>query len=257
MDRIEELETALTITSATADTLRVEDARRLTGPGLLWDRPGAVIDLFFEDFDPDRVTGLWQKHARHVLDALGWPDEAVTARQFQGGVNLAISAPMDQLYSSIFAAQTAWHFCAAELLDQMPGDFEMMVADVKAVMAKEANPALIALIDAAKGHGVDILCDDDEISVGHGTGSQVWPADALPDPDQVDWSARHDVPIAFVTGTNGKTTTTRLCAAIARAAGKTAGLTSTDFVRVGEDILDRGDYSGPGGARMLLRDPRL
>ncbi|MEM7091279.1 MAG: Mur ligase family protein, partial [Pseudomonadota bacterium] len=39
--------------------------------------------------------------------------------------------------------------------------------------------------------------------------------------------------------------------------GKTAGLTSTDFVRVGEDILDRGDYSGPGGARMLLRDPRL
>ncbi|MCL6284222.1 Mur ligase family protein [Ruegeria sp. 2012CJ41-6] len=257
MDRIEELETALTIVSASADHIRVDDARRLTGPGLLWDRPGAVIDVFFEVVEPDLIAQLWMHHARKVLDALGWQSEGCIFRQFQGGVNLAISAPMDQLYSSIFAAQTAWHFCAAELLGQTPGDFDTMIADVKTVMAKEANPALIALIAAAHGHGVDILCDDDEISIGHGTGSRVWPVDALPSPEQVDWKVLHDVPIAFVTGTNGKTTTTRLCAAIARAAGKTAGLTSTDFVRVGDDILDRGDYSGPGGARMLLRDPRL
>ncbi len=40
---------------------------------------------------------------------------------------------------------------------------------------------------------VDILCDDDEISIGHGTGSHVWPVDALPAPGQVDWQALHDV----------------------------------------------------------------
>ncbi|WP_120634249.1 Mur ligase family protein [Ruegeria sp. EL01] len=257
MDRIEELETALTIASATADDLGVDDARRLTGPGLLWDRPGAVIDVFCEDAKRDLIAQLWERHSRRVLDALGWPKEDRIVRQFQGGVNLAISAPMDQLYSSIFAAQTAWHFCAAELLGQTPGDFATMIADVKTVMMKEANPALIALIAAAQSRSVDVLCDDDEISIGHGTGSQVWPVDSLPSPDQVDWAALHDVPIAFVTGTNGKTTTTRLCAAIARVAGMTAGLTSTDFVRVGDDILDHGDYSGPGGARMLLRDPRL
>ena len=67
----------------------------------------------------------------------------------------------------------------------------------------------------------------------------------------------HDIPVALITGTNGKTTTTRLLDAIVRKSGKVAGLTSTEFVRVGDDILDRGDYSGPGGARMLLRDPRL
>lgn len=257
MDRIEELETALSITSAQADHIRVDDARRLTGPGLLWDRPGAILDVFFEDVDASQITRLWEKHARHVLDGIGWRDEQVTFRLFEGGVNLALSAPMDQLYSSIFAAQTAWHFCAAEFTGQDPDDFEAMIADVKGVMANEANPALIALIAAAQSHDVDILCDDDEVSIGHGTGSKIWPVDALPTPDQVDWNAHHDVPIAFITGTNGKTTTTRLCAAIARAAGKVAGLTSTDFVRVGDDILDRGDYSGPGGARMLLRDPRL
>ena len=102
-----------------------------------------------------------------------------------------------------------------------------------------------------------MLCDDDEMSIGHGAGSSTWPVADLPDPSAIDWAAHHNVPIAMITGTNGKTTTTRLCAAIARAAGKISGLTSTDFVGVGDDILDRGDYSGPGGARLLLRDKRL
>ncbi len=257
MDRIEELEAALEINYAHGEHIRVDDVRRLTGPGLMWDLPGAVIDVYFDGDDADHIISLWETHARRVLDALGWRREHLISRRFQGGVNLAISAPMDQLYSSIFAAQTAWHFCAADLLGQNPGDFDDMIADVAGVMVKEQNPALIALIAAAEAHGLDILCDDDEVSIGHGTGSKTWPVDALPRPDQVDWAAHHDVPIAFITGTNGKTTTTRLCTAIVKAAGKIAGLTSTDFVRVGDDILDRGDYSGPGGARMLLRDPRL
>ena len=257
MDRIEELENALDIPCARADHIRVEDVRRLTGPGLLWDHPGAVLDVFCDDDSGDQIAALWKTHARQVLNALGWQDQHLTCRRFQGGVNLAISAPMDQLYSAIFAAETAWHFCAANLLDEAPGEFDRMIADVAAVMEKEKNPALIALIAAAEAHGVDILCDDDEISIGHGTGSKVWPVDGLPQPAEVDWATLYDIPIAFITGTNGKTTTTRLCAAMVKAAGKVGGLTSTDFVRVGEDILDRGDYSGPGGARMLLRDPRL
>jgi UDP-N-acetylmuramyl tripeptide synthase len=40
-----------------------------------------------------------------------------------------------------------------------------------------------------------------------------------------------------------------------RAAGFNAGLTSTDFIRVGDRTIDTGDYSGTGGARMLLRQP--
>ena len=257
MDRIEELETALTIPCAQADNIRVDDARRLTGPGLLWNHPGAVLDIFFEDLAQERVIGLWAHHAGRVLEALGWQDQAFTYRIFTGGVNLAISAPMDQLYSAIFAARTAWHFCAADLLGETPDDFDTLIDDVKGVMAKEANPQLISLIEASVQHGVDILCDDDDISIGHGTGSQTWPIDALPASDEVDWDALHNIPIAFITGTNGKTTTTRLLEAIVRCSGKVAGLTSTEVVRVGDDILDRGDYSGPGGARMLLRDQRL
>ncbi|SFE05450.1 Mur ligase family, glutamate ligase domain [Sulfitobacter brevis] len=257
MDRIEKLETALDIQWAAVDAFNVEPPRRLTGPSLLSDHPGAVMDVVFDGVDPGIVTALWEKHARKVLDHVGWGDQKLISRVFQGGVSLAISAPVDQLYSATFVAKTAWHFCAAELSNSASLSFEDMTNDLKRVMAEEANPALAALMSAAAAHDVDFLCDDDHVSVGHGIGSQIWPVDGLPAPDQVDWSAVSDGPVALLTGTNGKTTTTRLCAAIATAAGKVVGLTSTDLVQVGSDILDRGDYSGPGGGRMALRDPRV
>jgi UDP-N-acetylmuramyl tripeptide synthase len=67
----------------------------------------------------------------------------------------------------------------------------------------------------------------------------------------------HDVPVALVTGTNGKTTTTRLLGAIAKAAGLNAGVTTTDRVTVGDEVVAVGDYSGPNGARTVLRDRRV
>jgi cyanophycin synthetase len=251
------IEEALSIPIPASDKLVLDDTRRLTGPGLLWDHAGAVLDILFEGPDADQVSRIWTVQARRVLDAIGWSDEAVTERFYPGGANLAISAPLDQLYSATFAAQTAWHFCAADLLGVKSGDFDSMICDLKSVMQREANPALITLVDAAVRHQVEIMVDDDELSLGHGCGALSWPVFKLPATGDVPWDDVSNLPVALITGTNGKTTSTRLACAIARAAGKMAGLTSTEMVSVGDDILDRGDYSGPGGARLLLRDKRL
>ncbi len=252
-----DIEDALTIAIASDPRLPEPEVRRLTGPGLLWPLPGAVLDVFTADFDSGRIAGLWQTHARKVLDAIGWTDQKITSRVFSGGVTLAVSAPRDLLYSAVFAGQTAWTFCAADLLNLPAPNLAPLIADLLAVIGREANPALTRLLDRAKGRGLDALCDDDTLSIGHGAGSQSWSMAKLPDPGAVNWPALHNIPLALITGTNGKTTTTRVCAAIGRAAGLVSGLTSTDFVRVGNDILEEGDFSGPGGARMLLRDPRL
>ena len=67
----------------------------------------------------------------------------------------------------------------------------------------------------------------------------------------------HDVPTALVTGSNGKTTTVRLLTAVATAAGRVAGMCCTDTVSIGGEVLAEGDYAGPMGARMVLRDPRV
>jgi len=251
------IETALDIRCSTSEELILEDFRRLTGPGLLWSYVGANLDILCPSDHLDQVIPVWNQQARRVLDAIGWQDEKIIDRRFDGGANLAVSSPMDQLYTAMFACQTAWHFTAAQLLNAVPNNFDIMIDDLKQVMLREANPALIGLINAANSHGIDVLCDDDELSLGHGIGSQTWSVFKLPQPEEVSWANLHDVPVALITGTNGKTTSTRLCSAIGTAAGLTAGITSTEFVRVGEDILDYGDYSGPGGARMLLRDKRL
>jgi hypothetical protein len=131
---IEDFEDRLNRALPDSDQLILEDARRLTGPGLLWAYPGAVLDILYQGFDANRVIGLWQKHSRRVLGAVSWRHEHTISRAFEGGLNLAISAPMDQLYSAILVAQTAWHFCAAELLDQPVQDFDNLIKELKASM---------------------------------------------------------------------------------------------------------------------------
>ncbi|MCK6529216.1 cyanophycin synthetase [Myxococcota bacterium] len=59
------------------------------------------------------------------------------------------------------------------------------------------------------------------------------------------------IPIAAVTGTNGKTTTTRMLAHIHKLAGQTVGMATTDGVYI------EGDMTGPIAARMVLRDPSV
>lgn len=254
---VDELENALHIPQPQSAQLQVVDTRRLTGPGLLWDKPGAIIEIKSLGLPTSDVERCWARQARRVLDAVGWQRETLCCRPHEDGFNLAISAPVDQLYSAIFVVQFAWHCTACEVLGTAPAPFETWVSELLWVMKREANPRLIALQGAAAVHNIDFISDDDDVSLGHGCGSKTWSVDDLPDPKDIDWSLLHDIPVAMITGTNGKTTCVRLASALVKAQGKVAGVTSTDFVRVGDDILDYGDYSGPGGARMLLRDKRL
>jgi len=65
------------------------------------------------------------------------------------------------------------------------------------------------------------------------------------------------VPIAAVTGTNGKTTTCRMLAHITKMAGYTPGLTTTDGVYIDGHRTVQGDMTGPVSARMVLADPQI
>ncbi|HOU65244.1 MAG TPA: cyanophycin synthetase, partial [Thermomonas sp.] len=65
------------------------------------------------------------------------------------------------------------------------------------------------------------------------------------------------VPIAAVTGTNGKTTTSRMLAHIAKMAGYTPGLTTTDGVYIDGQRTVEGDMTGPVSARMVMADPQI
>lgn len=65
------------------------------------------------------------------------------------------------------------------------------------------------------------------------------------------------IPIIAVTGTNGKTTTTRLTAHIAKSAGKKVGYTTSDGVYIQNQLMMKGDCTGPISSQFVLKDPTV
>jgi cyanophycin synthetase len=65
------------------------------------------------------------------------------------------------------------------------------------------------------------------------------------------------IPIFSITGTNGKTTTTRLIAHILKNAGRTVGFTTTDGTYIGNQQIVVGDNTGPVSAQLVLKDPTV
>ena len=233
------------------------DSRRLTGPNLIMDGAGAVIDMRFGDCDAEAFIGEWQIQAQRMLQAVGWAGEQSHVRRYADGASLAISAPIDALYAATDINDWAWQ-AARSVVDKTGAPaIEEAAAGFREAIADEQNPALRELLAQARGRRLPCLVDDELLSIGLGRGSQTWPVDALPSPAEVDWACLHTIPVALITGTNGKTTSVRMTAAMVRAAGHVVGICSTDWIAVDDAIIERGDYSGPGGARAVLRDARV
>lgn len=251
-----------------------QDSRRLTGANLYSGLPGAVFELIIKDdadagdktaISLDAIVDAWTKHVHALLDAVCWDRETSFHRHYANGVSLGITAPIDGLYSAAELIESALLLTSAErglgpiagVEVEVDAEFETLLTHLQALIKEEANPALLALQASAASHNPVFLFDDDIVSVGFGAGCQQWPVEQIPNPDQIHWHDISSIPLALITGTNGKSTSVRLAASIAQAAGLNSGLTSTDYIKVGGVIIDEGDYSGPGGARTLLRDRRV
>ena len=237
--------------------MRLLDSRRLTGPNLLQERAGAVLDVSLDAAEAEVAVPVWRERARALLDAVGWTAEEIAVRRFAGGASLAFSAPIDSLYAATEVNEEVWRAAEAAVRNEPAPDLAEAAGRLREEIERERNPALLALQAAAETRGVAFLADGEHASVGLGAGSLTWPVGELPSPDQVPWERVHDIPVVLVTGTNGKTTTVRLLVAMARSAGLAAGLTSTDRIEVDGEVIEQGDCSGPVGARTLLRDRRV
>lgn len=232
------------------------DSRRLTGPNLLWNRCGAVIDVRIDDGE-HRVINLWQGYAEKILKALGWNSQQTCTRIYPNGASLAISAPVDVLYTATEINEWCWQRAVNNLTGKGEPDIKNAADSFTRRLDDEANPAVLALKQVADQNRIPFLRDDDEVSLGLGRHGRTWNVSRLPDAGDLDLRLFKSIPVGLITGTNGKTTSVRLAAHIARTAGLNAGISSTDWIAVNDQIIDTGDYSGPGGARRVLRDNRV
>jgi UDP-N-acetylmuramyl tripeptide synthase len=244
-----------------------EESRRLTGSTLYFDGCGAALETARGVPLDEALLAAWRMRIGRVRAVPGWPDAAIVVRRHASGASLAFAAPIDQLYTAAEANEWAWLASVHQLRPAIglgdwhaPGhaaawDEASALRTLHAMAAEEANPALLALLEEASMRSVPAHPDDDVLSLGEGSGSRSWPIRALPTATDVPWAELHGIPLVVVTGSNGKTTTVRLLAAMARAQGWNTGYSSTDGLFVGSDRVDSGDYSGPVGARTVLRHP--
>jgi UDP-N-acetylmuramyl tripeptide synthase len=121
---------------------------------------------------------------------------------------------------------------------------------------REAQPPLMGLLAAAGERGLPHVLDETLLTLGAGSGGRDFALAQLPAAGAVPWHELHDVPTAIVTGSNGKTTTVRLLAACARAHGWPSAFCCTDGVFFEGNAELSGDYSGPEGARRVMRERR-
>ena len=254
-----------------------------------------MLDIAGVQPDDPLIDG-WRARVNRARQRLGWAvassladstdvrpsAQEVVARFHATGVSLALAAPCDQLFTATEVNE--WALCAAlferdrlhwasledalvaaaNAIPDNPGAAVPPVIEESAAMDRferladlEARPDLRALIDAADARGLAHLLDESLLTLGTGAGGRSFPLAELPFVTDVPWPELRSVPTALVTGSNGKTTTVRFVAACARAHGWRPGFNCTDGVYVDGETVDTGDYSGPLGARLVLRDPRV
>jgi cyanophycin synthetase len=242
-----------------------------------------VLEVVGVSIDDPLLTA-WRTRVERVGARLGWRRPQIIVRRHATGASLAISAPCDQLF--LATEVNEWALCAA-LVERDPVQWSNLerllvaaamtaaenaanpAANLKPVIeesaalerferlaALQANPKLRALLEAAATRELPHVLDDAELTLGGGAAGRTYPLTALPPVAEVPWEELRGIPTAMVTGSNGKTTTVRLLAACARAHGWRAGYNCTDGVFLDDEALALGDYSGPAGARMVLRESR-
>jgi cyanophycin synthetase len=232
----------------------------------------------------DPLLAAWRARVERMGARLGWRHPQSVVRRHSTGASLAIAAPCDQLF--LATEVNEWALCAA-LVERDPvrwstleqalvaaaitasennanraANLEPVIEESAALerferlAALEANPKLRALLEVAATRELPYVLDDSELTLGGGAAGRSFALTALPPVAEVPWDELRGIPTAMVTGSNGKTTTVRLLAACARANGWRAGYNCTDGVFLDDEALALGDYSGPAGARMVLRESR-
>jgi cyanophycin synthetase len=111
--------------------------------------------------------------------------------------------------------------------------------------AQEMGRAVADVLDAVPSEAV-------EAAVGHAAERVV----GSPEGERPHTIVPH-VPVVAVTGTNGKTTTSRMIAHVGRTAGKVVGWSNTDGIYLDGELVEAGDYSGPSGAGRVLGLPGI
>jgi len=237
--------------------MRLVDARRLTGPNHLSRASLVIVEIALEPSESaGAALAAYRGELVRMRAAFGLgADVPMLTRLHRGGAVFGYEAPLDAMLACAEMSEWAVESAAEVMAGRPPCSIEPKRVVIAEVLEHDRNPRLVALAAEARRRDVPLLWDDDVVSLGTGKRSRSFPKADMPDPASVPWETLGAIPTVLVTGTNGKTTSSRLLARIASEAGLCVGTTSTDGITVGRELLEDGDWTGPAAARIVLRRP--
>lgn len=235
--------------------MQLVDPRRLTGPNFLGRGPLVIVELALDDGeDRDLVRATYLAELGRMRAALGFPAEVRwSERPHTRGTVIAYPEPIDVMLACTEMSEWAALSAVEILAGRAALPIEPKRAEIAAMLERDRSPRLLALQEEASRRGLPFLWDDALVSVGMGSRSVTWPRAEVPEPKDVPWERLGRIPVALVTGTNGKTTSTRLLARMVREGGRRVGSTSSDAITIDGVIVDEGDWTGPAAARVVLQ----
>ena len=233
-------------------------ATRRTPGHVIGDGRHAIEQLVeIVNADPRRGVGHEKVLTRLELDA-----QALTMLERVGYTPATVPAADEVVYLRS-TGNLSTGGTATDVTDTIhPDNREMAVRAVQAIGLDVGGVDFLTenIAESYKSHGGGIC----EVNAAPGFRMHVAPSEGIardvagPVIDMLfPPGAPSRVPVAAVTGTNGKTTTARMLAHITKMAGYTPGLTTTDGVYIDGQRSVEGDMTGPVSTRMVLADPQI
>ncbi|WP_330473208.1 tetratricopeptide repeat protein [Terrabacter sp. C0L_2] len=221
--------------------VRVDEVRVLDGPNLYFARPTIKVILHVPGY-----LALKRTDAEALAQRLGMrsarPGKRGTALR-QRFVMRVIRTVTRRVGSEIGAGRLGVRVRAGQTVDDVVLAFPWVHRTRGRVAGEQVGAVMAGLLDPSRRA--------DEVI--EAAAAVILAAPDGPGPSVITPT----VPVASVTGTNGKTTTTRLMAHMCMSAGLTTAWSSTDGVVVMGETKEEGDFSGPAGARGVLETPGL
>src|SRR5438105_1053018 len=217
------------------------EVRVLDGPNLYFTRPAIKLTLGVQpwlDLSERRTEELAERTDFKPAARSG-PANSEQRRRFVARLAAHLTRVLAEASHTSLAVRARPGAEAAEVVVAFP----WRRRDIAVAFAEQLAPLMQLALDARRS--IDRAAERGAAHVG---GLDPGPAPSVVEPT---------IPVVAVTGTNGKTTTVRLLAHLARIAGRRVAYTSTDGVYVDNELVEAGDYSGFGGAAKALSNPSV
>lgn len=238
--------------------IEIRDLRALEGPNLYYGQPAVKLQTWSDQDVRRELANSIKTWAQVTGIVIGYLQQEVARSDAGFLTTTTFTTPFPNVGAQV-AEAVVTDLQAAARGDEEYSHDDLLFEIMRQRQREEPPLALLQLYAEARARDLPFLPrEDGTIMAGSGARGYIFdPAGlSLGLTVEVPWEDLGRIPVVAVSGTNGKTTTVRLCAHMLAAAGKCAGRADTDDITIGDEQVASGDWAGFGGARRVLTDPR-